>query len=238
MFKFLTILLLLAQISAAQNGRKQIATPSAFTTAASIGGIINNYTPVLALSPCDNKIIVEDASSFNAGDTVLLIQMKGAVIDSTNTVSFGNVTDYKNAGNYEFNYVKTKNGNSIELKNKLLRTYDIPLGKVQLVRVPYYNNVTISSTLSCPPWDGNKGGVLVLNVLDSIILNENIDVSGKDSGEGKVPIQIHSLLPVPQTIVITIQAIDVHQQGENLFLKQEQIKNGEKLREQLLVVVV
>ena len=87
---------------------------------AGIGGIINAYTPVLSLNTCNNKINVEDASAFNVGDTVLVIQMKGAVIDTSNTSSFGTVTDYKNSGNYEFNYVKSKTGNIIEFKNILL----------------------------------------------------------------------------------------------------------------------
>jgi len=141
--------------------------------------IINNYTPVLAFNPCDNKITVEDASAFNSGDTVLIIQMKGAAIDSSNTPDFGTVTDYKNAGNYEFNYIKNKTGNIIELKNALSRQYDIPFGKVQLIRVPYYQSVNIESRLTCLSWDGNKGGVLVLKARDTISLNANIDVSGK-----------------------------------------------------------
>jgi len=144
-----------------------------------ISNIINDYTPVLALNPCDNKLTVEDGTKYNAGDTVLLIQMKGAVVDSTNTAAFGNVTDYKNAGNYEFNYVQSKTGNVIELKNKLTRQYDIPVGKVQLIRVPYYNSVNITDTLTCLPWDGNKGGVLVLNVRDTVNLNADINVSSK-----------------------------------------------------------
>ena len=146
---------------------------------AGISGIINAYTPVLALNPCDNKITVEDATAYNTGDTVMMIQMKGAVIDSTNTAAFGSITDYKNAGNYEYNYVKSKAGNIIELKNKLTRQYEIPAGKVQLVRVPYFNDVLVSGTLTCLPWDGNKGGILVFNVADSLTLNANIDVSGK-----------------------------------------------------------
>jgi gliding motility-associated-like protein len=145
----------------------------------SIGGIINNYTPVISLIPCRNKIIVEDAASFNNGDTVMMIQMKGAVIDSTNSASFGTITDYKSAGNYEINFVKSKSGNTIELKNKITRSYDLPEGKVQLIRIPYFQNVRVTNPLSCLPWDGKKGGVLVLNVLDSIILEANIDVSGK-----------------------------------------------------------
>lgn len=157
---------------------------SLLTTGTNIGNIINNYTPVIDLLPCENKITVEDAGSFNTGDTVLIIQMKGAVVDSTNTSSFGAITDYKNAGNYEINYVKSKTGNIIELKNILTRQYDIPAGKVQLVRVPYYQNANITSTLTCAPWDGNKGGVLVLNVLDTINLTANIDVSGKGFAGG------------------------------------------------------
>ncbi len=144
-----------------------------------ISNIINEYTPVLALNPCTNKITVEDATKFNTGDTVLMIQMKGAVIDSTNSSSFGNIIDYKNSGNYEFNYVKAKAGNIIELKNKLTRQYDIPAGKVQLIRVPYYNSVNVNNILTCLPWDGNKGGVLAFNVRDTVTLNADINLSGK-----------------------------------------------------------
>jgi gliding motility-associated-like protein len=153
---------------------------------ANVGNIINNYTPVLAFNPCDNKITVEDASAFNMGDTVLMIQMKGAVIDSSNTSNFGTVTDYKNAGNYEFNYVKSKSGNIVELKNNLTRQYDVPDGKVQLVRVPYYSSVNVTSTLTCLPWDGSKGGILVLNARDTVTLNADIDVTGKGFMGGQV----------------------------------------------------
>ncbi|MFT3981482.1 MAG: gliding motility-associated C-terminal domain-containing protein [Ferruginibacter sp.] len=141
--------------------------------------IINKYTPVILLDQCKNNINVANAAEFNVGDTVLLIQMKGAVIDSTNTAAFGNITDYKNAGNYEFNYVKSKTGNTIELLNRLTRQYDLPDGKVQLIRVPYYHNVTFSNTLTCAPWDGEKGGVLAFNVRDNLTLQANIDISSK-----------------------------------------------------------
>jgi gliding motility-associated-like protein len=147
--------------------------------------IINEYTPVQNFNPCNNELIVEDASLFNLGDTVLLIQMKGAVIDSSNTATFGNITDYKNAGNYEFNYIKSINGNTIELKNTVLRNYDIPNGKVQLIRVPYYQNANITNTLTAEPWDGKKGGVLVFNIAQTLTLNADLDVSGKGFRGGK-----------------------------------------------------
>lgn len=144
-----------------------------------IGNIINAYTPVLALDKCENTLTVTDASAFKAGDTVLIIQMKGAVVDNSNSSSFGNIINYNSAGNYEFNYVKSINSNNIILQNTLERSYEIPNGKVQLVRVPYYSGVAVSSTLSCPAWDGSKGGVIVLNAKDSVVLNSPVDVSGK-----------------------------------------------------------
>jgi gliding motility-associated-like protein len=153
-----------------------------------IGGIINNYTPVQTLNSCNNKITVEDASAFNPGDTVVMVQMKGAIINLTNTAAFGTITDYKNAGAYEFNYIKSISGNTIELKNKLTRQYDIPTGKVQLVKVPYYQNANVSSLLTCLPWDGNKGGILVLIVQDMLVLNADIDVGGKGFKGGIDPL--------------------------------------------------
>ena len=148
--------------------------------------IINDYTPVISLDRCKNIINVGDGSAFNIGDTVLMIQMKGAVIDSSNTSSFGSVTNYKNSGNYEFNYIKSKSGNSVELLNKIERQYDLPDGKVQLIRVPYFQNYTVMNTLSCLPWDGNIGGVLVFNVQNDLTLNTNIDVTGKGFSGGHV----------------------------------------------------
>jgi len=153
-------------------------------TVNSCSQIINTYTPVLALNSCENKITVEDASTFNIGDTVVLMQMKGAVIDTSNTANFGTITDYRNAGNYEFNYVKSKTGNVILLLDSLTKSYDIPDGKVQLIRVPYYNNLTVTSTLTCLPWDGSKGGVLIVNAKNTVTLQGNIDVSGKGLNGG------------------------------------------------------
>ena len=142
--------------------------------------IINDYTAVTALDKCKNILTVgDDAIKYKAGDTVLLIQMKGAVIDSTNTAAFGTITNYKNAGNYEFNYIKSRNGNLIELKNTLTKQYDLPDGKVQLIRVPFYQKLNTTSVLTSQQWNGSTGGVLAFNVADTLALNADINVSGK-----------------------------------------------------------
>lgn len=143
----------------------------------SISNIINDYTEVIDFDICTNELLVTDAAKYGVGDTVVIMQMKGAIIDSTNTSNFGNITNYNNSGNYEFNIIKSKNGNKLTLLNLLKRTYDIPNGKVQLIRVPYYDNVDVSSTLTCLPWDGSKGGVLAFNVKKNIDMRADIDVS-------------------------------------------------------------
>ncbi len=146
---------------------------------------INDYTPVFSFNACENKMLVEDVSDFIVGDTVLIIQMKGALIDSSNTPAFGTITDYRNCGNFEFNYIKSISGNTVELKNNLTRQYDIPDGKVQLIRVPTYSNLITADPLTSMPWNGSTGGVLVFIVNDTLTLNANIDVSVKGFRGGK-----------------------------------------------------
>lgn len=151
-----------------------------------VSGIINNYAAATTIDFCTNKITVDNAAAFNAGDTVVIMQMKGAAIDSSNTISFGTITNYNNAGSYEFNYVKSKTGNSIEFEFTFLEQYDAARGKVQLIRVPYYQSVTIAQTLTCPAWDGAKGGVVVVNSAADVNMDAGIDVSNKGFRGGAV----------------------------------------------------
>jgi len=144
-----------------------------------ISNIVNAYTDVLAYSSCDNSFEVSDAGAFKAGDNILIIQMKGATVDESDTKHFGSVLNYNNAGNYEFNRVVSTTGNKILLQNKLTGKYDIPDGAVQIVRVATYKSATIINTLTCAPWDGKKGGVLAISVSDILNLKGTIDVSGK-----------------------------------------------------------
>ncbi len=140
---------------------------------------INQYAAVTGRNTsCDNSITVDDASPFRAGDTILMIQMKGATIDSSNSSSFGNITAYNSAGNYEQNLIKSISGNTISLIYKIKRSYEIPGGLVQIVRVPFYSSYTVSQPHTCTPWNGAKGGVFAINVAGQLTLNDHIDVNG------------------------------------------------------------
>lgn len=145
-----------------------------------IKGIINDYTAVTNINVCTNRITVEDASTFNVGDTVVIMQMKGATLtDTANTNNFGRIFFYNNTGGYEFNYIKSKTGQQIELQNAFLNDYNTAAGSVQLIRVPYFQTVTVADTLTCPAWNGKTGGVVILTSATDVILNAPVDVSTK-----------------------------------------------------------
>jgi hypothetical protein len=147
--------------------------------AQNISGVINKYAKVLDIDTCLNEILVENTSGFSVGDRVMIIQMKGAEIDLSNSPSFGSVTNYANSGNYEFGNIAEINGLSITLKNKIVRLYTAPQGFVQLVRVPQYGDVTVTGTVTADKWDGFKGGIIVFEASGKVNLNADIDVSSK-----------------------------------------------------------
>lgn len=145
-----------------------------------IGGVINRYTPVLSISGsnCLATITVGSVNGFAVNDKVLIIQMKGAVIDSSNTATFGTVTNLNGAGNYEFSRIASITGNTIQLTANLTNTYYIP-GRVQLIKVPEYTDVTITSTLQALAWNGQSGGVLAFLASGTVTFNADINVTGK-----------------------------------------------------------
>ncbi|MEP7218023.1 MAG: hypothetical protein ABI876_03855, partial [Bacteroidota bacterium] len=135
---------------------------------ASISGIINLYTPVVGFDGC-NGVIVQDRDGYAVGDMVLIIQMKGADIDRTNSPAFGGIVDYRNAGNYEFGIIARIEATTITLRDLLTRRYSVE-GMVQLVRVPHYASATVTGRLTAKPWNGLTGGVLALDVAGDLTL--------------------------------------------------------------------
>ena len=147
-------------------------------TGSFISGVINNYAAVTGSDTCLNALIVDTASFFKSEDKVLIIQMKGASIDTSNTSTFGTIKNINNAGGYEYNTVDSVNGNMVFLKYRFINTYDFSQA-VQLVSIPQYNNVVISGTLRAQPWNGTKGGVLIFNAIGTVINGSSINTSGQ-----------------------------------------------------------
>ncbi len=145
----------------------------------SISGIVNSYTYLLSnVSQCDYKLNVANASIFSHDNLIIVIQMQGAIIDSTNTSSYGTILEYGNTGNYEFAKVDAVNGNEITLKHSLLRDYEVE-GNVQIIKVPQYKRPVINGILTCPEWNGKTGGIIAIDAQDTLIMNNHINVMGK-----------------------------------------------------------
>jgi hypothetical protein len=115
------------------------------------------------------------------GDLLLVIQMRGATIDTTNAVAYGNVTALNNAGRYEFVRVTSIASATRVNVNALQYSYTAN-GNVQVIRVPQLTSLTINSpgTIVAPAWNGTTGGVVALHVQGATTINTagGIDVSG------------------------------------------------------------
>lgn len=145
------------------------------------GNDLNSYYKVTALG--SNTVTCEDLSGLQVGDKVMLIQMTGAGFFPTtfNIYSGGNydVTS-GSAGMHEYLSVLSINGgaNEVTFTANLKNTYSAD-EKIQLVKIYETQDAVVSSTLSVPAWDGDKGGVLALVVLGNLTLNADIDLSNK-----------------------------------------------------------
>ena len=141
-----------------------------------ISGSINKYSKVTMIDYCANRITVDTPSLFQVGMQVLIIQMQGVSIDQTNSSSYGNISNYSSAGNYEIQTIDSILGDTIKFRFEIERLYD-PSHSVQLIPLPVYQTATVSGVLTCKAWEGNTGGVLLLKA-DTLILNDSIDISG------------------------------------------------------------
>ncbi len=149
-----------------------------------IHGVINRYTRLAYIECTNNSAIqVENPSGFKAGDKILIIQMQGADVDRSNTSTFGSVTWYNNAGNYELATVDEIHGRTFVLQYELAHSYTLS-GIVQVIRVPSYTNVVISDTLRPQKWNGTTGGVLAFIASGTVTMNADIDGTGTGFREG------------------------------------------------------
>src|SRR5688572_3518183 len=80
-----------------------------------ISGIVNSYYQVIDVIPAKACVRVSNASGLNYNDKVMLIQMKGASINTSNSSSssFGDTISLNNAGNYEIATVCHVDGDSV-----------------------------------------------------------------------------------------------------------------------------
>ncbi|MFC4746176.1 hypothetical protein ACFO5S_01880, partial [Flavobacterium branchiicola] len=133
------------------------------------------------------------AIQISAGDLILIIQMQDATIDYTNTTNYGSgtsnsgldnlggtgFTSLGNTGIFEY-VIATNNvplaGGNLTFKGTgsgggVLNSFynadaTTTRGKrtFQIVRVPQYSNLSLTSNITTPPFNGVAGGVIAFNV--------------------------------------------------------------------------
>jgi hypothetical protein len=149
-----------------------------------LSGVINKYYKVLHVDQARDYVVVQDSTGLGLYQQVMLIQMKGAAINTANSSSYGAVTAYNNAGKYELNIIcKFQEGltnDTIFLQKDILANYDVN-SSVQLVAIAEFTvNATVTGQLEAQAWDSTTGtgGVLAIMAYD-LVMNANITVSEK-----------------------------------------------------------
>lgn len=145
-------------------------TSHSFSQTTNISGTVNSYHSVLGVSSTAAKL--DNVSGLSYGNTVLLIQMKGAGINTANNSSFGDTTSLNYAGNYEVATICSVSNDSVYFFNELLNNYD-PNYKVQLVKFGEYYSANVVDTVKAQSWNNTtgKGGVLAIKAEADLTLN-------------------------------------------------------------------
>jgi len=135
-----------------------------------VTSISSTYT-YLTNSPSSgtNTCTVSSSSGFTSGDQVLILQTQ------------------KNAGGfatsfYEMILISGVSGTTITFNTNLQNTYygsSSGPTTAQMVLVPNYNNVTLSSQYDVPAWNGNEGGIIAFKVKGTLALSAKINAQGK-----------------------------------------------------------
>ncbi len=185
---------------------------------ANLSGIVNGYwKPSVAASygPTSTSIGLSNkagaSNTLSSGDLVLIIQMQCADINTSNTNAYGdgvsetgdgNASGYSNpshclAGQHE--YVRAgpgSNDSNLDLSISPLEfnymqaeaTNSQGRRSFQIIRVPQYIDATLTAIVNAPPWNGDTGGIVALDVARNLNMNSqsiNVDGLGFRGGGGR-----------------------------------------------------
>ncbi len=213
-----------------------------------ISGVVNTYFPGnSSVSSGSTQISIGPgrgaAINIKTGDLLLVIQMQDAKINYANSSAYGkggtstSGNGYRlvnNSGKYEF-VIATKNisfatGGSLTIDGYgsyggLLNSYTNADAsstsgqrRFQVIRVPAYMNARLMGTLTALPWDGRMGGVLSIDVTNSLNLNGHaIDVSGLGFRGGGGRMLTGTTDPLSDTDYVTVSTSNANgSKGEGI----------------------
>jgi hypothetical protein len=152
--------------------------------------IVNAYAKVTAIT--SNSVITlsnvnQTYHSFAVGEKIIIMQMQDDVIGSNtaNNSVFGNLSLIGNAGRYEMKYILSRSPatgipTSITVASPFGNSYTI--GSNTSVQIISYRNLgsnfTTTANITGLTWNGNVGGVVAIEVTNTLTLNHSILANG------------------------------------------------------------
>jgi hypothetical protein len=184
-------------------------TPGRDGSPGNLTGIVNTYWPGTANASAGNTSITVGAhaagdasTAIASGDLLLVVQMQGATINTTNTSSYGDGSGSgtgaisTTAGTFEYVVAAgalAVGGGSVNITGTngggLIHAYSTGgNAHFQVIRVPQYTSPTVGGALATLAWNGTAGGVLavdVANILDGNGSTISVNAKGFRGGQGR-----------------------------------------------------
>lgn len=157
-----------------------------FSQTTNINGVVNTYHQVIEVVYAKSCVRVASTTNLVLNNRVLLIQMKGASINTGTSSTFGDTTSLNDAGDYEIGVICRINGDSVFLVNTILNSYTEATGKVQLVQFGQYNNAVVTATVTPNTWNNTTGlgGVIAIFCEGDLTLNAPISADARGYAGG------------------------------------------------------
>ena len=184
----LTCLILLFSLSAkAQKGKdgagnytsgvkilNRYTTPFASIHAGDTKFSVTNIADLFGSTSFTNSVNPFHSDSVQYGDLLLLIQVQGADIDTSDTGAYGTVTALNNTGNYELVQVFSVSGNQIKLCYGTVNSYtQSGRSRTQVIRVPRLTTLIVNptATVKGESWGGVTGGIVCIETQGALTVN-------------------------------------------------------------------
>ncbi|MDQ3291056.1 MAG: hypothetical protein M3Q05_07175, partial [Bacteroidota bacterium] len=188
--------------------------------------VVNNYSSLrLAGGGAGSVTLASGSTTINhaggftltPGDLVMIIQIQGGsgfTMDQTTTsATYGNITNYGNAGVYELRVVQSvPSSTSFVVDRGLTNTYVSTTltgsgnnARAQVVKIPRYSALTINAGASIVPtsWSTNNGvgGIVAIEVSGTTTINGTGTINANGAGFRGGVVQNSSNATVPTTNV-------------------------------------
>jgi hypothetical protein len=194
---------------------------------------LNAYAKVSAISGAKTILTVtsvnETSHTFTIGGQVVIMQMQDNVIgtNTTNIAAFGDLSSIANAGSYEIRTISARSPatgtpTNITLSDPLTTTFNIGSNSsVQLITFRNLGtNYTTTTNITGLAWNGNVGGVIAIDVTNTLTLNHSISANNIGfRGGARSNNNGGSVCVAANSTMYTANNANLGYKGEGIFLR-------------------